>query len=412
MTVIHSPSSFVKVLFRLKHNVSNNDDDEDEDDNEDDDSNSDSNEDEDEEDSSDSKLGTYITLGKSQIIPLDINPEILAGRLYYTILGLLLESGDSDKFNILFSKSEVKIKWDTLLYLAIGYKPVSSLGTGTSAANMKRIKQSLTKTINTDLGTTKSSGVKEHLSTIRDKDFMKSGVPSIKNTLVSSADGINYYLHPYANHVMAIRQRDGNTNYTVFVIHDEYMKNPPVDKVTGEIDFKKVAVVVFTEEITDKGFFRINRGAGTRLDSIQKSYYEDGKFANLIIDYNTPPLLEESHTYNVPVEKAAFDIESFKDASSNNRAYAAGVRYKDVYKSFYIGDPNCSTSEDLLISLIMYLVDNGDRGKRIFYAHNLGRFDGVLLLKVAMNMDDIVCTPMYRGTTLISLVLRHNHSGN
>jgi hypothetical protein len=82
----------------------------------------------------------------------------------------------------------------------------------------------------------------------------------------------------------------------------------------------------------------------------------------------------------------AFDIETFL-FNNMHIPYCIGYFNNNHFHTFYI-DNNINEfnyqqlSSKLLLDFIQHIFNNPKLNKHYFYAHNMGRFDGVLLLKV------------------------------
>jgi len=91
----------------------------------------------------------------------------------------------------------------------------------------------------------------------------------------------------------------------------------------------------------------------------------------------------------------SIDFETFgEEGIGIQNVYAAGWAINDFnkIKKFYYIDKDCN-SLDVVKNLISDLANNKEINGFTFYAHNLGRFDSVFLIKACILLDDIIIKP-------------------
>ena len=83
--------------------------------------------------------------------------------------------------------------------------------------------------------------------------------------------------------------------------------------------------------------------------------------------------------------------------------YAGGWAIKDQTQTFY---KTARESSDQLVNRIFKSIFmNPNLNGYTFYAHNLGRFDSVFILKSLVLDDDIEITPIWKDNAILSLSL-------
>jgi len=91
----------------------------------------------------------------------------------------------------------------------------------------------------------------------------------------------------------------------------------------------------------------------------------------------------------------SIDFETFgNEGLGIQNVYAAGWAINDEFKTnkfYYIN--NDGNSLEIVKNIINDLANNTNINGYTFYAHNLGRFDSVFLIKACLLLDDIEIKP-------------------
>lgn len=111
------------------------------------------------------------------------------------------------------------------------------------------------------------------------------------------------------------------------------------------------------------------------------------------------------------------DIETYTDRSGNLIPYAVGSRVggsgnyirnkadiKLYYLSDYDGEDNIAKSKLMMVDFLKHILNDNFIGYK-FYAHNLGGFDGPLLIKYLADIVGLKIKPLMRNNELYSLDL-------
>ena len=106
----------------------------------------------------------------------------------------------------------------------------------------------------------------------------------------------------------------------------------------------------------------------------------------------------------------ALDFETFgNEGIGIQNVYAAGWAINDTFKTkkFYYIQKDAN-SLDLVKNMIYDLANNLEIDGYTFYAHNLGRFDSVFLIKACILLDDIEIIPKWKENKILSITIKNN----
>lgn len=95
-----------------------------------------------------------------------------------------------------------------------------------------------------------------------------------------------------------------------------------------------------------------------------------------------------------------------KDGLANKNIYAGGWSANDKTKLFYIN--SSETSEELVERIISSIFDNKDLNNYTFFAHNLGRFDSVFILKSTGLRKEYKIDSIWKDNEIISITVKNN----
>jgi hypothetical protein len=142
------------------------------------------------------------------------------------------------------------------------------------------------------------------------------------------------------------------------------------------------------------------------LDNFEARFQIDSndKFKDVKINYKFPAMKPKEKSKDDKF--GTIDFETYADKLGNFIVYAAAYAYMEndiiINKCFY--KPK-SSNQDVIIAMILDLCQRKFNGYT-FYAHNLGRFDGIFLMhKLLINKLDF-STIMKDDNTIVNLTLR------
>jgi len=105
----------------------------------------------------------------------------------------------------------------------------------------------------------------------------------------------------------------------------------------------------------------------------------------------------------------AIDFETFGDEGMGyQNVYAAGWAVNDSFNSnkfYYINQDG--NSLEVVKNLIYDLANNTEMDGYTFYAHNLGRFDSVFLIKTCILLENIEIIPKWKDNKILSLTIKN-----
>lgn len=248
------------------------------------------------------------------------------------------------------------------------------------------------------------------LVTVKERTKFKSSMPSqqllrqaladkfsIKDlSLVISRDGSNYYKHAVSS--LLYKTTDlGNDlgSYSVEVVS--------VKGINSKIDDLK-SKSEWVEWVEDGKIYRKyqNGDLYTIKDGRILSYSKvlQNKTSGLIQELSQRRNDKESTDFGV------FDIECYVGADGVQVPYACGWTTSFTTKLYYIGDEFCDTPGNMLIQMVRDMMSMAP--KYIFYAHNMGRYDGHLLVSYLDNTSEIDFTGQNLGSTTIMVIKLKN----
>ena len=132
-------------------------------------------------------------------------------------------------------------------------------------------------------------------------------------------------------------------------------------------------------------------------------YYKNGVYSYHEVDYNFPNILCSELEYVYNENFGVLDLETFGSSAGgmgSQSVYAGGWATNKNTELFYLEE-----NEDS-VSLLIKIVDSiflHNKDKYTFYAHNLGRFDGVFIIKSLVKDNKYKIKPIWKDNKLISM---------
>src|SRR5258706_191861 len=152
---------------------------------------------------------------------------------------------------------------------------------------------------------------------------------------------------------------------------------------------------------TDTGFIReFNKN---------KYYYDkNNKLINVETPYNYPSLPVQKKDLTLDKKIGTIDFETFGSnfGLGYHQVYAGGWAVNNIKQLFFL--KYNESSEQLVNRLILSILMNPKFDGYTFYAHNLGRFDSIFILKSLITNKNIKLTPVLKDNSIISLVIKFN----
>uniref|UniRef100_A0A896Z6L8 Probable DNA polymerase n=1 Tax=Coniophora puteana TaxID=80637 RepID=A0A896Z6L8_9AGAM len=159
-----------------------------------------------------------------------------------------------------------------------------------------------------------------------------------------------------------------------------------------------------------------------RTVSDYRFHIQEGKILFWEKLYNFPSMQFNKSSGKINERIGAFDLETYGENNGLgiSKVYAAGCAMNDGYKAFYyLNENNLNSSEEIICSMFEGIFDHiennpNDLNNYTFFAHNLGRFDSVFLIKSLVNLgykiqprwkdNDIIIVKITKGKFKITLL--------
>ena len=110
----------------------------------------------------------------------------------------------------------------------------------------------------------------------------------------------------------------------------------------------------------------------------------------------------------------ALDLKAFGSDGSgygSQEVYAGGWGISGLYKSYFIGIKGISSSEAVITEMFKDIFQIDQVQGYTFYAHDLGRFDSIFLLRSLVNYGYKV-QPVWKDNSIIRIKIKDENSGN
>jgi hypothetical protein len=140
--------------------------------------------------------------------------------------------------------------------------------------------------------------------------------------------------------------------------------------------------------------------------------YKEGGIDRIEIKYNLPSLNSDLVDLNYDDKIGVIDFETFgnkEDGLGHHNPYAGGwARLNHIEKLYIEGN---ESSEEFVLRVIKSILNDKDNHNRVFYCHNLGRFDSILLLSAVLESNNYKVKGMWKDNTIISLNIKNLKNG-
>ena len=170
------------------------------------------------------------------------------------------------------------------------------------------------------------------------------------------------------------------------------------DKIN--LKFKSVTLKSWVDTKLESGFVR---------EYAKNKYYYDinNNLINVetIYNYSSFPLVKKVLHFDPKIGTIDFETYGSNLGLGYHKVYAGGWATKDQTQLFY--KTSRESSDHLVNRIFKSIFMNPSLDGYTFYAHNLGRFDSIFILKSLMLENDIEITPTWKDNTVISLILEY-----
>ena len=145
------------------------------------------------------------------------------------------------------------------------------------------------------------------------------------------------------------------------------------------------------------------------MDKITRCFNADGKVEYTEGEYYFPDYPVTDLDFELDEKLGAIDFETFgENGYGNQSVYAGGWCTKDFNNSCYIQENE--ESDDVVRRVIESIFKHKELNGYTFFAHNLGRFDSIFLIKGVAKMDDYTIKAVWKDDTVLSVTIKHNES--
>jgi len=144
-------------------------------------------------------------------------------------------------------------------------------------------------------------------------------------------------------------------------------------------------LIKWTDTKIENGFIR-------EIDQL-KFYFKDDMVYKIEGEYHSLDFPVNDLEYNYNNKIGTLDFETYgENGIGNQEVYAGGFATKNKTHLFYINkDEN---NENVVKRIIDCIFEYEELNGYTFYAHNLGRFDSVFLIKSTLLLNDINIEPI------------------
>jgi len=158
-------------------------------------------------------------------------------------------------------------------------------------------------------------------------------------------------------------------------------------------------IIKWTDTQTDDGFIREINKIKIYFNKLNNIYKIEGEYT-----FPDFPVTDMEFYYNDKI--GCLDFETYGDNGLGNQSvYAGGWCVKDLMELFYINPEE--SSDELVTKLIESIFNHPDLDNYTFFAHNLGRFDSLFLIKGLVANKYISIKPVWKDNKIISIVIKH-----
>lgn len=238
----------------------------------------------------------------------------------------------------------------------------------------------------------------------------------------------NIIMNNYGEKIMETDGKDINKNRSIYKINDyealevnlmkdvkgnEYNEVIVKELIDGQISSKdqNITVQLGDEAIIKWCDFKQEDGGFLRVIDKLKLYYDNKDNIYLVEgEYSAPDFPVNSIDFLYDDKIGTIDFETFgKEGVGNQEVYAGGWATAEYTKLFYIKgeDGVLENSENVVKRTIESIFEYPELNGYTFYAHNLGRFDSVFLIKSALLLENITIKPVWKDNTIISISIKN-----
>jgi len=146
------------------------------------------------------------------------------------------------------------------------------------------------------------------------------------------------------------------------------------------------------------------------LENIIKKYYYDkyNNITNVEVNFSSPqfPLNKKVDKLDEKIGTIDFETYGTNLGTGYHQVYAAGFSIKDHTELFYI-EP-LETSNDFVYNFFWRLfMHTKNLDGYTLYAHNLGRFDSVFIIKALTKDKNFIVTPIWKDNAILSITIKY-----
>ena len=168
----------------------------------------------------------------------------------------------------------------------------------------------------------------------------------------------------------------------------------------NNLTFKPYILREWTDIKTDTGFIReFNKN---------KYYYDkNNNIVNVESTYTYPSFHLIKNSVKLDSKIGTLDFETYGSnfGMGYQQVYAGGWAIEGETQLFYI--TYRETSDQFINRIFKSIIMNKNLNGYTFYAHNLGRFDSVFILKSLIRDSDIELTPIWKDNAILYLTLKY-----
>ena len=188
---------------------------------------------------------------------------------------------------------------------------------------------------------------------------------------------------------------------------NQYIKVKKLNEKTNFITVKNIDnsdqnLITWKDTKTDFGFIRNISSINYFFNHLGEIFKTEGSYN--FLDY---PMDNKNDEQDFKI--GAIDFETFGDEGMGyQNVYAAGWAVNDSFNSnkfYYINQDG--NSLEVVKKLIYDLANNTEMDGYTFYAHNLGRFDSVFLIKTCILLENIEIIPKWKDNKILSLTIKN-----
>jgi len=190
-------------------------------------------------------------------------------------------------------------------------------------------------------------------------------------------------------------------------IETGYNENFQIYNKVSVKEYKEVNLTLKDETINSWVDTRTEKGFVREL-GVNKYFYDKfNRITNVKVsfNYNQFPLHKKDLELNVKIGTLDFETYGFNLGLGHHKVYAAGLATKDKTDLYYIEQGE--TSEQFVNRFFWNIFINNNLNGYTIYAHNLGRFDSIFIIKSLIKNENISLTPIWKDDTILSLTIKH-----